>query len=197
MRLYDPNSSIQARQALVKFAKTTLLNNRLIEVLVDGPSGDRCTALQRNGKLKNVPCESASFFVCEYKEATTTITCDENHLIVVSGSNLPVICSYSGAISNGNTAIVSKSDIEKESILTLQVFNNENAFHIPIDIASNFPNLQSIFFVDCSISEISYNSLKDLSRLTFLDLSFNNISKLDRKIFKDLVNLKWLAMGKL
>jgi Leucine-rich repeat (LRR) protein len=203
MRLYGPDSSIQARQALVNFGMTTLLSNRIFEVFVDGRSGDRCTTLKGNGKLKTISCKSASFFICEYKEVTTTITCDElgpvneNFGVNVTGINSPVTCFHNGAISNENTFMTSKAEIEKESIVLLLAENNPFTLHLPIDIASNFPNLQLISFIFCSISEISYNSLKDLSRLTTLGLSYNNISKLDANVFKDLVNLKTLNMGKL
>jgi hypothetical protein len=210
MQLYQPNSSPQARQALVTFAKSTLGNNKLIEVFVGGRSGDTCTALQGDGRLKNISCKSASLFVCEFLEPTTTTSCSVIEPIEnidlgdiyffpddYIGFTSPKICDYKGTISNGNTAMTVNAGAEKQSIIALLFMNNPNVAHFPIDLASNFPNLLAIFSAYCQISELSYRSFQGLSSLKNLFLGFNLISKLDRKVFKDLVNLKVLILSKL
>jgi hypothetical protein len=203
MQLYRPNSSPQAWEALVAFANKSLHNNKRIQVLVDGRSGDICTALQGNGELKNISCKLRSFFVCEFIERTKKISCatsypvDYNNGYNTTGITSPEVCYYNSTISNGNTAITVNSGNVKENIFEFLAPRNPAIKYLPVDFASSFPNLHGIVFYECSISEISYRSLKGLFKLLYLSLAGNNISKLDGEVFKDLVIMTALIMGKL
>jgi hypothetical protein len=198
MQLYRPKSSPQAWEALVAFANKTLGNNKLTNVFVDGRSGDICQALQGNGELKNISCYSSSFFICEFMEAPSIISCsgyepmrqDWNFFNLSS-----LYCDYTGPISNGNTVMTVNATIAKESISIVYASENPAIKHLPINLASNFPKLQGITYLSCAISELSYLNLKGLTSLKVLWLDYNRISKLDGEVFKDLVNLRRLSLG--
>jgi Leucine-rich repeat (LRR) protein len=202
MQLYRSKSSPQALQALVTLAKTTLGNNKRIEVFVDGQSGNKCQALQGNGELIDFSCNTRSSFVCEYLEVTTKTKCSyyetlgEYYLFNLTGITSPTICYYSGSISNGNTVIKANASIAKESVVVIDSNKLPANMHLPINLASSFPNLQGLLFDRCLISEISYRSLGGLSQLRGLSLKYNKISRLDGKVFKDLAKLEVLLMSK-
>jgi hypothetical protein len=111
MQLYRPNSSPQALQALVTLAKTTLGNNKRIEVFVSGRSGNKCQALQGNGELIDFSCNTRSSFVCEYLEVTTKTKCaisdpiGASSFVNLTGITSPTICYCFDSFKNGNTAI--------------------------------------------------------------------------------------------
>jgi hypothetical protein len=208
MRLYQTNSSTQALKTLIAFAKKTLKGKN---VFVHGRSGKICQAMQGNGKLKYVSCKLAYSFICEFMEATTaktnttvkTITTEScsvhNQNILApydtTGIITPMTCSYFDEISSNNTVIMVNRTFAKEDVVQIMSSFVTAIKFLPVDLVSTFPNLQGIGFSACSISEISYRSFKGLSKLKDLWLSYNRISKLDGKVFKDLVNLKVLAMG--
>jgi hypothetical protein len=205
MRLYEPNSSTQALKTLIAFAKKTLKGKN---VFVHGRSGKICQAMQGNGKLKYVSCKLAYSFVCEFMETTTTVKTNttvntittesclvHNQNIDTPGIITPMTCFYFDEISSDNTVIMVNRTFAKEDVVQIMGSLVTATKFLPVDLVSTFPNLQGIGFSACSISEISYRSFKGLSKLKDLWLSYNRISKLDGKVFKDLVNLKVLAMG--
>jgi Leucine-rich repeat (LRR) protein len=72
---------------------------------------------------------------------------------------------------------------------------NKKIFYLPIDVAEKFPYLTVYGASDCSVKEISKLNFNGLKNLNILELSNNQIEKIDSDTFQDLVALEKLDLG--
>lgn len=83
-----------------------------------------------------------------------------------------------------------------ESVTGLLFWQNSRIKYLPIQMSEKIPNLVAIDAQSCSVTEISYENFAGLNKLQNLILSRNKIERVYADTFKDLINLKWLALGK-
>lgn len=95
------------------------------------------------------------------------------------------------AIREPNATI---STIE-ETVRGIQISNNAEAFYLPIEVNTNFPNLELYDSWGCSIGEISRSNFEGLNKLTYLQLANNFIERIESETFVDLHALKHLNLG--
>lgn len=104
-----------------------------------------------------------------------------------------IVCVISNStIDSDNFSISSKRN---ESV-ALDFFQNKNVSYLPTRLQITFPELQQIHAKSCSIKAIFKDNFKNLTMLTFLDLSFNQIEKIESDSFNDLTSLEQLFLSK-
>lgn len=89
-------------------------------------------------------------------------------------------------------ATVSTQD---ETVGALSLSFNKKIFHLPIDVAESFPNLQVFYAARCSITKISKSNFKGLSKLRRLDLYHNQIETIPSDTFSDCIELERFGLG--
>lgn len=99
----------------------------------------------------------------------------------------------------GNTSITSDSFIVNSSadssVLGMTFYSNKNIFYLPIRVSENFPNLVAFGAGYCSIKALYKSNFKNLFNLKNLELSSNQIEKIESGIFGDLTSLEILWLG--
>ena len=78
----------------------------------------------------------------------------------------------------------------------IDFFDNSNIKFLPENVAEKFPNLIGYLVHRCSVQEISKKNFKNLSKLKYLWLGYNQIVKIPRNTFEDLVKLEQIYLGK-
>lgn len=121
-------------------------------------------------KLKSVECERIDFDtngwqIC-FMNKTTKI--DTKAFTVVQGSN---------------------------QVFTLWFNDNKNVIYLPVKLSETFLHLGVISARGCTIKTIDKIVFENLSKLTYLDLSFNQIETIEPGTFEDLTLLQFLGLG--
>lgn len=81
------------------------------------------------------------------------------------------------------------------TILNFEIIENKNVFFLPRKIGLKFPNLEEFTAKKCSLSIIRSFYFDFMRRVQFIDLSFNEISIIEKRSFRDLFRLKYLFLG--
>lgn len=84
-----------------------------------------------------------------------------------------------------------------EFVLGFLLDENKNIFHLPIDVAESFPNLQGFDAYNCSIKEFSKRNFEGLSKLKTLYLGYNQIETIPMDSLIDLIELEFFSLGKI
>ena len=67
---------------------------------------------------------------------------------------------------------------------------------MPINVGAEFPNLQEYYADDCGIVGISRENFAGMTKITFIDLDYNQITFLTQDMFVGLTTLKRIDFGK-
>ncbi|XP_070506090.1 putative leucine-rich repeat-containing protein DDB_G0290503 [Chironomus tepperi] len=132
--------------------------------------------------------------VCDFKTAEfvllqTKYKCEVKKDLTISSKNSTEITSITGSHktskSNDNVAVFKVHDF------TVNYF--------PTGLEVHFKNLEGISINKCNLMEIHQADLKPLPKLTYLDLSDNNIEIIAAELFKFNQNLRliWLKRNKI
>lgn len=104
-----------------------------------------------------------------------------------------IVCVIrNSTIDSDNFSISSKRN---ESV-ALDFFQNKNVSYLPKHLRNTFPKLHQIHAKACSIKAIFSYNFKNLTMLTFLDLSYNQIERIESDSFNDLTSLEQLFLSK-
>lgn len=90
-----------------------------------------------------------------------------------------------------------KIDAEKnENVLIIDMSDEKLIEFLPVNVAEKFPNLQFYNAPDCAIKTIYKENFRDLSKLKYLNLYGNQLTKIESGIFDDLKSLTKLYLTK-
>ena len=119
------------------------------------------------------------------------VSCERNNRRNLRSSKT---CRMSGTteINTADTTIATRD----ESIERLAFNHNRNIKFLPIEVSEKFPNLMGLEAGDCSLTTISKENFKDLTKLRLLGLYYNQIEKIRSDVFGDLVALEKLFLCK-
>lgn len=82
-----------------------------------------------------------------------------------------------------------------DSVKALTFHGNKKIFHLPVNVAETFPNLEAYYARDCSLKEVPKRSFNGLIKIKLLSLEENNeIEKISIGTFEGLVALKTLYL---
>ncbi len=97
--------------------------------------------------------------------------------------------------SNATIEIFSGSKNEKQNVTMLDFNRIISIDKIPREIFEEFPSLRQVKIPNMWIRVLKENLFStDFMKIEYLDLSHNNIEKIEENSFKNLVNLKWLNL---
>lgn len=198
MTLYDVTPPA-AKNVLVNYVTSKYGKSKAI-FYVAGRTGANCQVILGNGRFKYDKCSITNHFFCEWP-LTTQLRCED----VYDGSNPDftanlgtpdfTACSYSGAISDDHSVINSNSFADDARVDLLSL-NSNDIVQLPTRLYRSFPNLKFINCFDCRVTTLSYENLKGLKNLLWLDLLYSQITTLDSTVFRDVTNLLVLKLGK-
>lgn len=72
---------------------------------------------------------------------------------------------------------------------------NSHFSNIEQNFLENFPFLKNLTIIDSEVKTIDLNAFSNLTKLEFLDLSYNDLSDLKENFFEDLISLKHLTIN--
>jgi hypothetical protein len=203
MQLYNPESSVAAKNVLIAFGQSTFASFRRAEVYIFGRRKNRCKSFNGNGKIDEVSCFLPFNFICEFVQQpigcpsySTDYTRAPAFHDAATVTN-PKTCEYHLPIDNDYTVIISGGDVPKESIIQLDMENTPEIRHLPIKIAQSFPNLNSIYCTGCEVTTITAKSLQGLAKLKLIVLDNAKIIELNSAAFVGLNALLRIDLGKL
>lgn len=200
MRIYEPQSSLQSRAALVQFGSTVLGRNRRAEVHVGRQVGNICRAANGLGNLVTVPCRWSLQALCElpakvYCDAVYPAT-NRNQEFIGNEDNFTG-CFLSSRFFLKPTQVLLSNDLTYSADEITQIqHQSTGSLYLPIGLADNFPNLKSLDAGYNKIQEITYENLRGLTNLETLFLSTNQITSLTSNAFSEVPNLMLLNVGK-
>lgn len=82
-----------------------------------------------------------------------------------------------------------------QSVLGLWLNNNKNIKFLPRKIHQSFPDLVGFSAYSCSLTTIEKENFVNLTKLKYLDLRENRLTKLHDNLFEDLAALEVLWLG--
>lgn len=88
---------------------------------------------------------------------------------------------------------IAKND---DSVNGINFSENEKVYYLPIGVHEKFPNLAAYYAYRCSIRGLSKKNFEKLTHLEDLNLSNNEIVKIEYDTFEDLVALEQLHISK-
>jgi hypothetical protein len=196
MSLLDLDSTAEAETKSIDFTRNFFRNNRRAVVYVDGRQGKRCSILKGNGMKSFDWCNIGYTFYCEFnKETSKSVICGNTN--DDSGS---VVCSVDEQTLDDPTYNIQWENVENSAFSADQIreiiFTNPNFTYLPVMISDAFPDLMFLGANFLSIKEISYENFKGLSKLEQIVMYGNQIKIITKEMFKDLVSLKNLQLGK-
>ncbi len=90
---------------------------------------------------------------------------------------------------------ITGSSVQKSEIKAFYIANSAQVDFIPLDILSEFPNLNGLVLRGCTLQIVKSGLFKEeLKRLEFLYLGFNKIESIEPEAFKFLIKLKWIRL---
>jgi Leucine rich repeat len=96
-------------------------------------------------------------------------------------------------IDDPNTTILTNDS----SMLGLRTIRNQKAEFLLVQVSESYPNLESYRVAHCAVSEVSKDNFAGLNKLKYLSLSHNEIERIDRNTFEDLISLEKLYLSKI
>lgn len=109
------------------------------------------------------------YYTCNAQ--SSSITSDNMVLANITGTHLP----------NRNNNQVSEVS-----------YNNQNTVYLPLDIATFFPNLLSIYNRNSKVKYLKRQNFAGMGKVTKIDFSFNQIEVLPADVFAELVRLEYI-----
>jgi hypothetical protein len=91
----------------------------------------------------------------------------------------------------------SGSPAKKSETKTLAIFQSPNVDFLPLDIVTEFPNLNGLSINFCNLPILKSGLFKpDFKGIEYLDLLANYVETIEPSAFQYLVKLKWLNLNK-
>jgi hypothetical protein len=89
----------------------------------------------------------------------------------------------------------SGSSAQKSELKAFQIWHSPQVDFIPLDILTEFPNLNGLGVGDCNLPTLKSKLFKkELQKIEFLYLDLNKIEVIEAGAFQYLVNLKWIRL---
>lgn len=104
------------------------------------------------------------------------------------------ICYLENTLIDSNKFTISP---RRNEPMALKLELNKKAFYLPINLQNTFPQLKLYYASDCSIKALHKDNFKNLKKLIMLNLSFNQIQRIDSDTFDDLTSLEFLSLREL
>lgn len=101
-------------------------------------------------------------------------------------------CLIGSKIDSDFIAVGSKVNA---SVLSFSVSCESNVKFLPRYIGKTFPKLEELTSRHCSLSIIRSFYFENMLRVQFIDVSFNEITMIDKNSFKDLFSVKYMFVG--
>lgn len=126
---------------------------------------------------------------------TSEIFCEHEKNFEVLTIDAPKVCFMNqSTVITSPTTFIALQENRNTNLLT---FNGNRKIHfLPENIQGSFPNLKEIDANECSIKEISRQNFKHLKQLMKLKLRGNELVKIPKNCFEDLVALEVLDLRK-
>jgi hypothetical protein len=91
---------------------------------------------------------------------------------------------------------ITGSSVQKSEIKTFFIFGSTQVDYIPLDILSEFPNLNGLMIGSSDLPIVKSGLFKEeLKKLEFLYLALNKIESIEPEAFKFLIKLKWIRLS--
>lgn len=101
-------------------------------------------------------------------------------------------CVIEPSIDDKFYAVASDSS---KTVLSFDIHDKRDTKFLPRYIGEKFPNLEEVTAYNCSLSIIRSFYFSDMRNVRYMDLSFNSITRIEKKSFNDLFNVKYLYLG--
>lgn len=138
-----------------------------------------------------------------------TIVLELLSLAIFASTNQEIHCSFSEirwdnigttlktcSLNNqsiGSTGLMIDSPLDL-TVKALNISQNKDVEYFPEHISDKFPKLVIIQVFNCSLKYVRENDFEGLHELTALNLSLNNIAKIESGAFKDNAKLEYLGI---
>jgi hypothetical protein len=91
---------------------------------------------------------------------------------------------------------ITGSSVQKSEVNAFYIQSSAQVDYIPLDILSEFPNLNGLRISFCDLPIVKSGLFKEeLQKLEYLDLATNKIESIEPEAFKFLIKLKWIRLG--
>jgi hypothetical protein len=134
----------------------------------------------------------------EISNTAKSITCDSYAFKADYTGADPNHCRLSStAIDNPKTTITIDPAVDPTTMMAVDISDNAGVSYLPINIATNFPNIKYLQASRTSVREITYANFKGLVNLQFLIMEAALVQTLTMDMFKDLTKLIYVNMSKI
>jgi hypothetical protein len=94
------------------------------------------------------------------------------------------------------TASITDSSAQKSEIKTFFIAASAQVDYIPLDILSEFPNLNGLMLQACNLPIVKSGLFKEeFQKLELLVLHYNKIESIEPEAFQHLIKLKWIDLS--
>jgi Leucine-rich repeat (LRR) protein len=84
---------------------------------------------------------------------------------------------------------------QKSEVKTFRIYDSTQVDFIPLELATEFPNLNGVKFSYCNLPTVKEGFFKqELQNIEFLDLAVNEIKVIEPKAFQYLIKLKYINL---
>lgn len=148
-------------------------------------------------------CTNVCFFI--NISVTTTVQCESYNKVSIDsyrgyinvvGIADPQSCVYKKATNDSRIIISVASNVTKENIVDLDIQYSENSLYLPINVGTEFPNLNQYKAQSRGVIEISKENFAGMMKIRFIDLDYNKITTLTQDMFASLKTLERIDLGK-
>jgi hypothetical protein len=89
-----------------------------------------------------------------------------------------------------------RSSAQKSEITAFYIYNSVQVDFIPLDILSEFLNINGLILVYCDLPTVKSGLFKaELQKIEFLNLGSNKVESIEPQAFQYLISLKWISLG--
>lgn len=196
MQLYHVTSSDAALSSLVGFMSTLDIGSKP-GLYIAGASDGNCQIVRKDGTVTSSTCSEPLGFFCEYFEPTHIRVPDViGTWQSLAGVQSPKVAIYNTPVRVNSFVLKVSRDVDKYSIVELDVDDITGSEYLPINLGCSFPNLVNLYAESCSIKELRKENFQGFTKINFIDLDYNQITVISAEYFAGLSSLRRLDFGK-
>lgn len=209
-KLLDLETSLGAKLASSNFAKNLFGFSPRAVVYVNGRRGNRCSVLTGSGRRSLNSCHNSNHFLCEYPSKTSNFQQKTYQSFFFFWT--AAFCgnaSTSAFVPTATACYMERQAIKApnvpfslfssthtvDNITMVDARNNRAMEYLPLGMNA-LPNLKLMFFWKTGVKELTYEPLKGLTQLEFLDMRDSYIETISADAATDLDSLVSLFLSK-